>query len=173
MHVPWATRGFFPSRSAPSLAVAPYRKHVPRAVKGTSGAPCHGLGGARSEGPRLPDDAPHEPEERPLLREGRLAVDLEVAKGGASLLSDDAIEIIANELMPIAAMVTPNAPEAEVLTGKAVDGINGQRRAAEKLLEMGAKAALVKGGHVPGDVIVDVLATEQGEHFFDGLGAVI
>jgi hydroxymethylpyrimidine/phosphomethylpyrimidine kinase len=71
-------------------------------------------------------------------------------------------------MIPGAALVTPNAPEAEVLTGKAVDGINGQRRAAEKLLEMGAKAALVKGAHVAGDVIVDVLATEQGEHFFDG-----
>lgn len=71
-------------------------------------------------------------------------------------------------MIPNAALVTPNAPEAEVLTGKAVDGINGQRRAADKLLDMGAKAALIKGGHVPGDVIVDVLATEKGEHFFDG-----
>jgi hydroxymethylpyrimidine/phosphomethylpyrimidine kinase len=50
----------------------------------------------------------------------------------------------------------------------AVDGLNGQRRAAEKLLSMGANAALVKGGHVPGDLIVDVLATQQGEHFFEG-----
>jgi hydroxymethylpyrimidine/phosphomethylpyrimidine kinase len=71
-------------------------------------------------------------------------------------------------MIPNATLVTPNAPEAEVLTGKAVDDLNGQRRAAEKLLSMGANAALVKGGHVPGDLIVDVLATQSGEHFFEG-----
>ncbi len=91
-----------------------------------------------------------------------------VATSGDVLLPQGAVDAVRRLMVPGAALVTPNAPEAEVLTGKAVDGINGQRRAAEKLLEMGAKAALVKGAHVPGDVIVDVLATEQGEHFFDG-----
>ena len=91
-----------------------------------------------------------------------------VATSGDVLLPQGAVDAVRRLMIPGAALVTPNAPEAEVLTGKAVDGINGQRRAGEKLLEMGAKAALVKGGHVPGDVIVDVLATEQGEHFFDG-----
>ena len=91
-----------------------------------------------------------------------------VATSGDSLLPKDAIDVGRRLMIPQAALVTPNAPEAEVLTGKAVDGVNGQRRAAERLLEMGAKAALVKGGHVPGDVIVDVLATQDGEHFFDG-----
>lgn len=91
-----------------------------------------------------------------------------VASSGDSLLPKDAVDAVRRLMVPGAALVTPNAPEAEVLTGKAVDGLNGQRRAAEKLLDMGARAALVKGGHVPGDVIVDVLATEAGEHFFDG-----
>jgi hydroxymethylpyrimidine/phosphomethylpyrimidine kinase len=91
-----------------------------------------------------------------------------VATSGDMLLPRAAIDAIRQLMLPGAALVTPNAPEAEVLTGKAVDGINGQRRAAEKLLEMGAVAALVKGGHVAGDVIVDVLATQKGEHFFDG-----
>ena len=91
-----------------------------------------------------------------------------VATSGDVLLPQGAVDAVRRLMIPGAALVTPNAPEAEVLTGKAVDGINGQRRAAEKLLDMGAKAALVKGGHVPGDVIVDVLATERGEHFFDG-----
>jgi hydroxymethylpyrimidine/phosphomethylpyrimidine kinase len=91
-----------------------------------------------------------------------------VATSGDVLLPQGAVDAVRQLMIPGAALVTPNAPEAEVLTGKAVDGINGQRRAAEKLLEMGAKAALIKGAHVPGDVIVDVLATEQGEHFFDG-----
>jgi len=91
-----------------------------------------------------------------------------VASSGDSLLPRDAIDAVRQLMIPGAALVTPNAPEAEVLTGKAVDGVNGQRRAAEKLLEMGAVAALVKGGHVPGDMIVDVLATQAGESFFDG-----
>jgi hydroxymethylpyrimidine/phosphomethylpyrimidine kinase len=91
-----------------------------------------------------------------------------VATSGDMLLPRAAIDAVRQLMLPGAALVTPNAPEAEVLTGKAVDGINGQRRAAEKLLEMGATAALVKGGHVAGDVIVDVLATQKGEHFFDG-----
>ncbi|MEQ9316989.1 MAG: PfkB family carbohydrate kinase, partial [Henriciella sp.] len=62
---------------------------------------------------------------------------------------------------------TPNAPEAEVLTGKSVDGVNGQRRAAEILLKRGARGALVKGGHIPGRVITDVLQTEHGEWIFE------
>ncbi len=91
-----------------------------------------------------------------------------VATSGDVLLPQGAVDAVRRLMIPGAALVTPNAPEAEVLTGKAVDGFNGQRRAAEKLLDMGARAALVKGGHVPGDVIVDVLATQEGEHFFDG-----
>lgn len=91
-----------------------------------------------------------------------------VATSGDVLLPREAVDAVRQLMVPGAALVTPNAPEAEVLTGKAVESIDGQRRAAEKLLEMGADAALVKGAHVPGDVIVDVLATQQGEHFLDG-----
>lgn len=91
-----------------------------------------------------------------------------VATSGDVLLPKDAVDAVRQLMVPNAALVTPNAPEAEVLTGKAVDTLDGQRRAAEKLLEMGADAALVKGAHVGGDVIVDVLATQTGEHFFDG-----
>jgi len=91
-----------------------------------------------------------------------------VATSGDILLPQGAVDAVRKLLVPGAALVTPNSHEAEVLTGKAVDRLNGQRRAAEKLLDMGATAALIKGGHIPGDVIVDVLATQQGEHFFDG-----
>jgi hydroxymethylpyrimidine/phosphomethylpyrimidine kinase len=91
-----------------------------------------------------------------------------VATSGDVLLPKEAVDAVRQLMVPHAALVTPNAPEAEVLTGKAVDTLDGQRRAAEKLLEMGADAALVKGAHVGGDVIVDVLATQSGEHFFDG-----
>jgi hydroxymethylpyrimidine/phosphomethylpyrimidine kinase len=91
-----------------------------------------------------------------------------VAKGGARLLADDAVAVIAQALVPRAAIVTPNAPEAEALTGVTVRDIEGQRAAATALVErMGARAALVKGGHVEGDIIRDVLLTEAGYRVFE------
>lgn len=90
-----------------------------------------------------------------------------VATSGDRLVDEKAVSAIASVLIPGAILVTPNAPEAEVLTGKSVDGINGQRRAAEALLELGAKGVLVKGGHVPGKIIHDVLQTERGEWLFE------
>ena len=91
-----------------------------------------------------------------------------VATSGDRLVDQRAVSAIASLLISGAELVTPNAPEAEVLTGKAVDGVNGQRRAAEALLEQGAKAALVKGGHIPGSPIIDVLQNQQGEWIFEG-----
>ena len=91
-----------------------------------------------------------------------------VATSGHRLADDTAAQAILSDLTPGAALLTPNAPEAEVLTGKAVDSVDGQRRAAERLLEAGALGALVKGGHVPGDVIFDVLQTTSGEWLFEG-----
>ena len=90
-----------------------------------------------------------------------------VATSGDKLLADDAVEVLQSLALPDAALVTPNAPEAEILTGRAVTDVDGQRRAAERLLESGAKAALVKGGHVGGDRIVDVLQTQYDEFFFE------
>jgi hydroxymethylpyrimidine/phosphomethylpyrimidine kinase len=92
-----------------------------------------------------------------------------VAKGGAALLAPDAIEIIATQLVPRAAIVTPNAPEAEALTGVEVRDLGGQIDAAEKLVEeLGAYAALVKGGHIEGATIRDVLLTREGYRVFEG-----
>lgn len=90
-----------------------------------------------------------------------------VATSGDRLIDRRAVETIASLLVPDAALITPNAPEAEILTGRSVDGVNGQRRAAEALLKKGAKGALVKGGHIPGRVITDVLQTEHGEWIFE------
>lgn len=90
-----------------------------------------------------------------------------VATSGDQLVSERSVAAILALLVRGAGLVTPNAPEAELLTGKSVDGINGQRRAAEALLEKGAKAALVKGGHIPGRVLTDVLQTEHGEWLFE------
>ncbi|MEO1322779.1 MAG: bifunctional hydroxymethylpyrimidine kinase/phosphomethylpyrimidine kinase [Pseudomonadota bacterium] len=92
-----------------------------------------------------------------------------VSTSGHRLIEEKAISALTSVLIPGAVLVTPNAPEAEILTGKAVDGLNGQRRAAEALLERGAKGVLVKGGHVPGSVIHDVLQTEYGEWIFESV----
>lgn len=90
-----------------------------------------------------------------------------VATSGDRLIDRRAVESISSLLLPNAVLVTPNAPEAEILTGKSVDGVNGQRRAAEALLKRGAKGALVKGGHIPGSPVIDVLQTERGEWIFE------
>ncbi|MEP1145235.1 MAG: bifunctional hydroxymethylpyrimidine kinase/phosphomethylpyrimidine kinase [Henriciella sp.] len=104
-----------------------------------------------------------------LARETPRIVDpVMVATSGDRLVDEKAVSAIASLMLPGAVLITPNAPEAEVLTGKAVDGLNGQRRAAEALLERGAKGALIKGGHIPGAVIHDVLQTERGEWIFEG-----
>jgi hydroxymethylpyrimidine/phosphomethylpyrimidine kinase len=78
-----------------------------------------------------------------------------IASSGAQLLQDDAVETLIQRLFPLATVVTPNLPEAETLTG--LHGAS-RRELATRLVELGAAAALVTGGH--GDTAVD--------HFFDG-----
>lgn len=90
-----------------------------------------------------------------------------VATSGDRLLDPGAVDVYRSVLFQGAALVTPNAIEAEILTGKAVEDLDGQRRAAEALLEQGAKGALVKGGHVGGNTLHDVLQTEHGEWIFE------
>ena len=79
-----------------------------------------------------------------------------VAKGGARLLDDAAVVVIRDALFPLATVVTANVPEAEALTGLAVRDVAGLRAAAARLVELGARAAVVKGGHLEGPA-VDVL----------------
>jgi hydroxymethylpyrimidine/phosphomethylpyrimidine kinase len=85
-----------------------------------------------------------------------------VAKGGAPLLEASARAALASRLLPRAALVTPNAPEAEVLTGVRVRAPEDLAAAADRLLGLGAAAALVKGGHLEGDTVVDLLRTADG-----------
>jgi hydroxymethylpyrimidine/phosphomethylpyrimidine kinase len=91
-----------------------------------------------------------------------------VAKGGHPLLAEDAVSAVRSLMLPRAFLVTPNTPEAEALTGVSVRDLDGQKRAGAYLLQLGAEAALVKGGHVPGAIIHDVLATSSGFVVFDG-----
>jgi hydroxymethylpyrimidine/phosphomethylpyrimidine kinase len=80
-----------------------------------------------------------------------------VASSGDHLLDDDAIATMREELIPRAALVTPNLDEAEILTRAAVRDPDAMIVAGNRLLEMGARAVLVKGGHLPGPELVDVL----------------
>ena len=88
------------------------------------------------------------------------------ATTGAALLDDDAVEALRGRLIPLAALLTPNAPEAERLTGLIVTTTDDLRRAGEALLGLGARAVLMKGGHVPGDSVTDVLIPPSGETLF-------
>jgi len=76
-----------------------------------------------------------------------------VAKGGSSLLSDEAKEEIKNLLLPLATVITPNIPEAEVLTDMKIHSLDDMRRAAERLLLFGSKSVIVKGGHLENEAV--------------------
>ncbi|MDO9432161.1 MAG: bifunctional hydroxymethylpyrimidine kinase/phosphomethylpyrimidine kinase [Pseudomonadota bacterium] len=91
-----------------------------------------------------------------------------VAKGGSNLLAVSAVEAVRSLMIPRAGLLTPNAPEAEVLTGLPVLTTDDLRRAGDALLKLGAKAVLMKGGHVEGQTVVDVLMTPDGETTFEG-----
>lgn len=104
---------------------------------------------------------------RALARDIPLVVDpVMVAKSGTALLDSDARNVIIRHLIPLATVVTPNIPEAEVLTGLAIRDLEDMRRAAEVLLGYGAKAVLLKGGHLESDPITDVLLTPEGVELF-------
>jgi hydroxymethylpyrimidine/phosphomethylpyrimidine kinase len=78
----------------------------------------------------------------------RIVVDpVMVAKGGHALLEDSAVEALTRALLPLALVVTPNIPEAEALTGARIASWQDMRDAAERLVAMGARSAVVKGGH--------------------------
>lgn len=85
-----------------------------------------------------------------------------VAKGGARLLDGAAHDALVTRIVPLATLLTPNAPEASALTGIEIADEAGQQAAGEKLCRAGAGAVLVKGGHLPGDTIVDLLVTPDG-----------
>jgi len=91
-----------------------------------------------------------------------------IAKGGHPLLPDAAVQAVRTLMVPRAALLTPNAPEAEALTGLGVADLDGQRRAGEALLALGARAVLMKGGHVPGETVIDLLLTPTGETLLEG-----
>lgn len=86
-----------------------------------------------------------------------------LAKGGAALLKPEAVEALKTLLIPIATIVTPNIPEAEILAGMKIDSEADMRSAAHKIQGLGAKAVLVKGGHLNSEKVTDLLLTSEGE----------
>ena len=93
-----------------------------------------------------------------------------IAKGGSSLLAAEAASVLKRRLLPLAAVLTPNLPEAAALLGEAeaVDRA-GMEDQARRLLALGPKAVLLKGGHLPGGESPDVLATAEGARWFEGV----
>ena len=87
----------------------------------------------------------------------KLVVDpVMVAKSGDSLLQPDAVEALIRHILPLALVVTPNLPEAEVLSGITVANREEMEEAARRIGKLGARHVLVKGGHLKGDA-VDIL----------------
>jgi hydroxymethylpyrimidine/phosphomethylpyrimidine kinase len=98
----------------------------------------------------------------------RLVVDpVFVSKHGDPLLQADAVEALRHRIVPLAAVVTPNLPEASGLAGFDVLTREDMPRAAEAILMLGARAVLVKGGHLGGAASDDLLATPQGHVWID------
>ncbi|MDO4680829.1 MAG: bifunctional hydroxymethylpyrimidine kinase/phosphomethylpyrimidine kinase [Aerococcus sp.] len=96
---------------------------------------------------------------------GPLIVDpIMIAKGGAKLLSEDAIQAVKEYLLPLAYLITPNLPEAEKLAGMTIETLEDMDKAAQRLRALGAKNILIKGGHADHtSESVDVLYLENGE----------
>jgi hydroxymethylpyrimidine/phosphomethylpyrimidine kinase len=91
-----------------------------------------------------------------------------LAKGGAALIQPGALAPL-QRLIQRAVLITPNAPEAEVLTGLSISSTDDLRRAGEALLTSGVRAVLMKGGHVAGESVIDLLMTPDGETMLEGL----
>jgi hydroxymethylpyrimidine/phosphomethylpyrimidine kinase len=83
------------------------------------------------------------------------------AKGGASLLEDEAANTLMISLFPLATIITPNAPEASRLTGLPVETVADCAQAGQSLLATGAQYVLVKGGHLEGETVTDVLISND------------
>jgi len=89
-----------------------------------------------------------------------------VAKGGASLLDEDTRTALQSQLISQAAVITPNVPEAEILSGMTIATPDDMAAAGARILELGTRAVLMKGGHLDGATVVDLLVTHAGVERF-------
>ena len=89
-----------------------------------------------------------------------------VAKGGTKLINNNSITFLKKLLLPLAKLITPNIPEAEVLIGCSISNKEDMIEAAKKILNMGPKNVLLKGGHLKSKMIFDILIPQQGIKVF-------
>ena len=89
-----------------------------------------------------------------------------VAKSGTKLISNSSIKHLKKLLLPLCTLVTPNIPEAEILTGYSISNKEDMIKAAKTILNMGSKNVLLKSGHLKNKMIFDVLATKKGIKIF-------
>jgi len=106
---------------------------------------------------RLAALAPHIP---------RVVDPVMVATSGARLMNEGAVAAMKNRLIPGAALLTPNIPEAEILSGLKIAGPDAMRAAGQALLALGAQAVLLKGGHMAGPEVQDMLFSATGIEIF-------
>ena len=90
-----------------------------------------------------------------------------IASSGDALVDDASMMALKQDLLPLATLVTPNIPEAEALTGGRIHDLETQLAAAEELIDLGANAALIKGGHLTGNIMRDVLVTDRGMNIME------
>jgi len=84
-----------------------------------------------------------------------------IAKGGAKLINDEAVELLKNKLLKKVSLITPNIPEAEILTGTKIKTKNDMIFAASILIELGAKNVFIKGGHLDSKMIEDIFVNKN------------
>ncbi len=90
-----------------------------------------------------------------------------VAKGGKKLINDKSIKILKKKMIKIATLITPNIPEAETLTKIKIKNSNDMIYSAKKLLDLGAKNVLIKGGHLNSDIMYDIFLNKKEIKFFN------
>lgn len=86
-----------------------------------------------------------------------------VATSGSVLIDKAAVDVLVRELFPRVTVITPNLDEAALLVGRALTSAHDMEQAALTLLAQGARAVVLKGGHLPGDTVIDLLVTQTGE----------
>jgi hydroxymethylpyrimidine kinase/phosphomethylpyrimidine kinase len=89
-----------------------------------------------------------------------------IAKGGTKLVNSNSIKYLKKLLLPLCDVVTPNIPEAEVLTGYSISNKEDMIKAAKKIISMGAKNVLLKGGHLKNKMIFDILVSRKKVKIF-------
>ncbi|MEA2107652.1 MAG: bifunctional hydroxymethylpyrimidine kinase/phosphomethylpyrimidine kinase [Bacteroidota bacterium] len=90
-----------------------------------------------------------------------------VATSGDKLLQDNAIDILIKELLPLASVITPNIPEAEIILNKKIHNWSEFTEAARKLSQTGAKSVLLKSGHFKAEKLIDIFYVSEGDELIE------